>query len=425
VNYVPIEDQAVPVLGDTERPLKIVMFPLTWVLAHVGRTVLIAKELRSRGHQVVFAGDNPDHPMSRLGHAVKEGFRAVHVKEPDWPWAWDRFQNRGGVVSFLDALRSQSWAPLDQITEDTIRVASEENADLIVGDASIGVTTAGYILGIPAAGLLNAYNSHFFRPWCVYRGLIRAVNSMAWAPIRARVYEKYGVRPVNAIELLRNAPLLSPDLPEFHRPHGSYPNWLPIGPLVSEPPFPLPDWYDELADGTTNVYITMGSTGLLEPILRRGYDTLGRAPYRFIVTTGGQVSEEGMAMAPDNFRFARYAPGSKLLQHCAAMVFHGGNGTMYQALGAGVPMLALPSHLEQLVGSRVLEKEGFGMLGVSRRITGQQLLKKIETLVHDIRYRSNAWRFRNAVLHSTAPAKAADILIAHARKQVRARSAAV
>jgi UDP:flavonoid glycosyltransferase YjiC (YdhE family) len=424
VNRISVQEQLAPVLGDAERPLKIVMFPLSWVLAHVGRTVLIAKELRARGHQVVFAGYDPEHPRSRLGHAVKEGFRAVHVEEPNWPWAWDRFQNSGGVVSALDALRSQQWAPLDKITEDTIRVAREEKADLIVGDASLGVTTAGYILGIPAAGLLNAYNSHFFRPWCIYRGLIRGMNALAWAPVRARVYKKYGVTPIDAIELLRNTPLLSPDLPEFHKPHGSYPNWVPIGPLVSEPPFPLPDWYDELADGTTNVYITMGSTGLLEPILRRCYDTLGKAPYRFIVTTGGQVSEEGMAMAPDNFRFVKYAPGSKLLEHCSAMVFHGGNGTMYQALAAGVPMLALPSHLEQLVGSRVLKREGFGMLGASRRITGPQLLKKIDLLVHDVRYRINAWRFRNAVLHSKAPAKAADILIAHARKHARIRSVA-
>lgn len=425
MKHVPVKDHVVSGMGVTEAPLKIVMFPLSWVLAHVGRTVMIAKELRARGHQVVFAGHDPNHPSSRLSHAIKEGFRTVHVKEPDWPWAWDRFQNRGILVTAMDALRSQSWAPLDQITEDTIRVAREEQADLIVGDSSIGVTTAGYILGIPAAGILNTYNNHFFRPWCVYRGGIRAANLLLWSRIRKRVYEKHGVRPVDAIELLKTTPLLSPDLPEIHPAHDAYPNWLPIGPLVSEPPFPLPDWYDELSDGQTNVYITMGSTGLLEPILRRCYPALGEAPYRFIVTTGGQVSEEGMAMAPPNFRFVKYAPGSKLLEHCSAMVFHGGNGTMYQALGAGVPMLALPSHLEQLVGSRVLKREGFGMLGAARWITGRQLLKKIDLLVHDTRYRTNAWRFRHAVLHSNAASKAADILIAHARKNTDVQSIAV
>ena len=91
----------------------------------------------------------------------------------------------------------------------------------------------------------------------------------------------------------------------------------------------------------------MDRPGLLDPLLQRSYPALAKTSYRFIVTTSGQVSEATMVAAPPNFRFARHAPGSKLLERSAALVFHGGNGTMYQALAAGVPMLALPSHLEQ------------------------------------------------------------------------------
>lgn len=410
--------------GDAGRPLKIVFFPLTWVLAHVGRCVEIGKTLRAQGHEVVFAGDNPDHPKSRLSHASKRGFRTVHVKEPNWPYAWERFQERGAALSVWDFLNHQHWAPLDEIVEDIIRVAREEEADLIVGDASVGVTTAGHILGIPAAGVLNAYNSHFYRPFSIYRTAIEVCDRLCWARIRGRVYKKHGVKPVNALQLLKQTPLLSPDLEEFHAPHGSFPHWHPVGPLVSEPPFPLPDWYDEISDGTPNVYITMGSTGLLEPLLRRSYAALAKAPYRFIVTTGGQVSEEGMALAPDNFRFATYAPGSKLLEHSSAVVFHGGNGTMYQALAAGVPMIALPSHLEQIVGMRVLKREGFGLMGNSRRITGEKLLQEIQQLIENPKYRANAWRFRNAVSHSNGAALGAGILVNHAQSGVRAVRAA-
>ena len=407
----------------TQRPLKIVVFPLTWVLAHVGRTVEIAKELRARGHEVVFAGEDASHPSSRLSHAEKNGFRVVKVKEPQWHWAWERFQKHGWHVSFLDFLRHQRWAPLDEIVEDIIRVAKEEQPDLILGDASLGVSTAGHILGIPAAGVLNAYNAQFFRDGSLYKGIIQTMNRMHWAPIRARVYARHGVAPVNAIELLRNTPLLSPDLVELHAPLAEYPNWHAIGPLVSEPPFPLPGWYDDLKDDTTNVYITMGSTGLLEPLLTRCYDAMGRAPYRFVVTTGGQMSEAAMAAAPPNFRFAKYAPGSALLKHCKAMVFHGGNGSMYQALAAGVPMLALPSHLEQHVSCTALQREGFGFKASARRIKGPALVQKITQIIEEPSYAWNAMRLRGSVLKSDGPARAADMLEAHARAGARAQAA--
>lgn len=402
--------------GQTDRPLKILVFPLTWVLAHVGRTIEIAKALRAQGHEVVFAGDDPTHPSSRLSHAMAQGFRTVHVQEPQWHVAWKRFHDHGAAAGIWDFFNHHKWAPLDTILEDMIRVTQEEKPDLLLGDSSIGVSTVGHILGIPAAGVLNAYNTEFFKPWGFYRGFIRACDKAFWAPTRARIFKKYGAQPVDAFDLLQQIPLLSPDLEAFHAPHGSYPNWTPIGPLLSEPPAPLPDWHAELGDGQTNVYITMGSTGLLEPLLLRTYETLAKAPYRFVVTTGNQVSAEAIAKAPANFRFAAYAPGSQILEHCKAMVFHGGNGSMYQALAAGVPMLALPSHLEQHASFTPALREGFGRKASARKINGEQLLAEIRHLVENPSYRANAWRHRAAVLHANAAQKAARLLEQHAQR---------
>lgn len=408
-----------PPLAEAERPLKIVFFPLGWVLAHVGRTVEIAKELRARGHEVVFAGEDPSHPRSRLSHILKAGFPVVRVKEPKWHQAWDRFHNYGALAGIYDFFTSQRWAPLDEILDDIIRVCKEQEPDLIVGDSSVGVSTAGHILGIPAAGVLNAYNTHFFRPWSFYKLLIQTWDSLYLSRIRGRIYKKYGVRQVNAIELLKTITLLSPDLPEFHKPHGGdFPNWHPVGPILSEPPAPLPEWYEELDDGRPNVYITMGSTGLLDPLLRRIYSTFAKLPQRFLVTTGGQVSEATMAAAPANFRFATYAPGSKLLQRCDAMIFHGGNGSMYQALSQGVPMVALPSHLEQQVCVSIMKKEGFGLERCARRCSPTELRKSLEQILGDPRYRDNARAYRDKVRNANAAKKAASLLITKAREGI-------
>jgi len=401
--------------GDTQKPLKIVVFPLCWVLAHVGRTIEIAKVLRRRGHEVVFAGENPDHPMSRLDHARRLGFRTVRVKEPNWPWAWDRFQRLGGMVALHDLIRHQDWAPLEVIMEDIIRVSQEEKPDLILGDASLGVSPAGHVLGIPAAGVFNAYNVKFYKPFTPLRMAIDVMDRTYWGPIRNRVYRRHGVEPISGYDLWHKTLMLSPDLPELFAPLREFPNWHAIGPLLSEPPFPLPDWYGELDDGRTNIYLTMGSTGFLEPMLDRVYGDLGKSDYRFVVTTGNQVSDECIRRAPANFRFANYAPGSKLLELSQAMVCHGGNGTMYQGLASGVPMIALPSHEEQKICTTKMIDEGFGLKGSVRNITGKQLLAKIDQVTGDPAFRANAWHFRSAVRNSNAAEHAADLLEARAR----------
>jgi len=401
--------------GSAERPLKFVFFPMGWVLAHVGRSCEIAKVLRARGHEVVFAGEDPDHPMSRLDHVIKQGFRWTHVKEVAWHWAWARFEKYGAACAVYDFFRHNRWAPIEEIVTDIIRVVKEEEPDLILGDSCIGASTAGYATDTPAAGVLNGYNSHFFRDGCFTRHLINVMNEVKWEPVRNRIYKRHGKPPCNAIELLKQIPMLSPDLEEFHKPHGDYPNWLSIGPLLSEPPAPLPDWFDELKDGTPNIYITMGSTGLPEPLLTRCYDALGKTDYRFVVTTGNQMRQEAMDAAPGNFRFVNYAPGTKILEYCKAEVNHGGNGTMYQALAAGVPVISLPSHLEQGISVDVMLKEGIGLRRSARRTTGEELVKAIDEVVNDPSYKLNAWRFREKVRHANAAEKAADILEKHAR----------
>ena len=402
-------------MPQSQKKLKFLVFPLGYVLAHVGRTVEIAKVLRNRGHEVVFAGSDPDHPQSKLDHAVAAGFRVVRVREPRWDYAWNRFQKYGGWIGVLDFFRSQKWAPLDLILEDIIRVCHEEKPDLLLGDSSVGVSTVGHILGLPAAGVMNSYNGNFFRQGSFYRFLINNWDRFYLSRIRARIYSKYGVEPANAIDLLKSMPILSPDLPLFHNPQGEYPNWIPIGPIISEPPCKLPDWYQELDDGKTNIYITMGSTGLLDNLLRRSYDVLGKSPYRFVVTTGGQAEPETMAMAPPNFRFTTYAPGSKLMERCKAVVFHGGNGTMYQALAAGLPMVALPSHLEQEECVKILLQQNFGIRCCSRKITGESLLETIEAVLMNPSYGQATSSFRDVVRHARATERAASLLIQHAQ----------
>lgn len=392
------------------RPRTFLMCPLGYLLAHVGRLSAIGKALRARGHRVIFAGDDPANPRSRMHFAQAEGFECVPAREPNYPYAWDRFVKHGWVLTAFDLMRVRRWAPLDAILERQLELIDDLRPDMIIGDASVTVSTAAHIAGLPAAGVMNGYATAFVRNTSVFKPIIHAYNAGWLAPIRNTVYRKRGKTPVNALRLLQNMPLISPDLPDLYSIPKKWSNWHFVGPIVSEPPVGLPDWFDELEDGTPNIYITMGSTGRLDEFLLRTYDALGQCPYRFIVTTGGQVSEQTQAQAPANFRFTTYAPGSQLMARCEALIFHGGNGTMYQGLAAGVPMIALPSHLEQGLNAKMAVRRGFCLMFSPRRVRGPQIVQALERILHEPKYREAARTLQPSVRAAHGAEAAADLI---------------
>jgi UDP:flavonoid glycosyltransferase YjiC (YdhE family) len=392
------------------RQLKFVMFPLSFVLAHVGRLVEIAKVLRSRGHEVVFAGESLTHPRTRLHLADREGFRVVYAKEPNQPYAWDRFLKYGWPASAYDLMRFEKWAPLDEIIDSQVRLIEREQPDIVVGDASVSVSTAAYITGVAAAGVMNSYAGQFLSNSSPFNPIIRTWNKLQLEPVRRRVYKKYGCSPICAIELAKAMPLLSPDLPGFYTVPKGWSNWQTIGPIMSEPTAELPGWFDELSDGRTNIYVTMGSTGNLDPFLRNTFDVLGKSPYRFIVTTAGQADQATIDSAPSNFRIVKYAPGLRILEKCKLMVYHGGNGSMYQALSRGVPMIALPNHLEQVINANLAVRHGFGVRMSLRAAKGERLIRTIDRVLGDHSFRNAAARYANDVGTTNGARNAADIL---------------
>lgn len=385
------------------------------MLAHTSRCIEIAKELRARGHEVIFAGEDADHPRSKLRLVREHGFRLVHVREPYQPYGWDRFEKYGFIVSGWDLLRLRNWVPLEEIIESHVGVVRRERPDIIVGDASICASTAAYIEGIPAAGIMNGYASYFLTPQYPFHAALQLYDRLHLARIRRRAFRRFGKRPVNALRLLRSIPLISPDLEGLYENPRYFPHFHTVGPIYAEHPAPIPKWFDELADGRTNVYITMGSTGFLDGFLRRTYETLAKLPYRFVVTTAGQVGPETCARAPKNFRLCEYAPGSQLLKRCSALIFHGGNGTMYQALEAGVPMIALPSHLEQDVITRIGVNNGFCIRMRARAFRADELVRNLRAIVDDPKYREAAERFTLPVRSANGAARAADLLEQWAR----------
>jgi UDP:flavonoid glycosyltransferase YjiC (YdhE family) len=79
-----------------------------------------------------------------------------------------------------------------------------------------------------------------------------------------------------------------------------------------------------------------------------------------VVTTGNAIAPEELP-SPGNVTVVRSAPHRAVLQHAAAVVTHGGHGTVIKGLAADVPLLVLPMGRDQLDNATRVTERGAGL----------------------------------------------------------------
>lgn len=97
------------------------------------------------------------------------------------------------------------------------------------------------------------------------------------------------------------------------------------------------------------IYATLGTVFNVESgdLLGRIIDGIGRSPFDALVTTGPVVDAREFDRLPAHVKVAPYVDQQLVLGRCAAVVCHGGSGTVMAALSAGVPVVVLPLGADQ------------------------------------------------------------------------------
>ena len=115
------------------------------------------------------------------------------------------------------------------------------------------------------------------------------------------------------------------------------------------------------------------------PFFRAGADACRRLGRRGLLLTrfGEQIPDP----LPAGVRHAEYAPFGSLLPRAAALVHHGGVGTLAQALRAGCPQLLMPMAFDQPDNAVRLERLGVGRYLRPSRFTGTAVARELETLL--------------------------------------------
>ncbi|WP_249010881.1 glycosyltransferase [Conexibacter sp. DBS9H8] len=134
---------------------------------------------------------------------------------------------------------------------------------------------------------------------------------------------------------------------------------------------PLPDWWD--GDERPLILLSFGTVFGRLPEAVASYRTaiaaLAGLPVRVLVTVG----RDGLSLGPQpaNVRVEPWVAQDRVLGVARLVVCHGGSGTTYGALAAGVPVVVCPFFADQGANAERVARSGAGRVYVPRSGEGQ------------------------------------------------------
>ncbi|GAA1058637.1 nucleotide disphospho-sugar-binding domain-containing protein [Agromyces bracchium] len=148
-----------------------------------------------------------------------------------------------------------------------------------------------------------------------------------------------------------------------------------------------------LARGRPFVYVSFGSfLSVRGDVLARVADALRAIGATAAVATGSTDASQ-LGDLPRDWLVRGYLPQVRLLGAAAAAVTHGGNNSVTEAIGSGVPLVVLPFSTDQFAGAAAVEAVGFGEVLDPNTASEQQLagaLRRVLDLPADARRRLDA-----------------------------------
>lgn len=387
--------------------MRILAIPNAHALAHVSRLLEIAKVLRGRGHDISFAGHGKYLPI-----ACQDGFPTREL-----PYIT--------VEQVVHAVRTQKlWElyrepELEKFIDAELLLYAEFKPDLVLIDNRPTARTSAELAGLKSAAVLNVHMSNYRAiPFFSYAQLTGNLT-LPGLGLADRVENRienamYNRLVMGGLNRFRGKRRLSPlhaygheegadlsflaDIPEFN-PVTRLPDHVHyIGPMTWHNNLPPPACLEWLDRNRPTAYFTLGSEGLEELVAQ--LDRLTEDGVQVVVATG--AADLSRVRTPAGVYLEQYVNTDALLPHCDIVCCHGGNGTLYQALGHGLPCVVVATHAEQHYGGKRVQQ-----LGLGRAMTLKQLRRRgMRKLVSEVRDVLNIPKYRESARAMMPKAKA-------------------
>lgn len=350
--------------------------------------------LKARGHQVTLAASAEYRRV-----AEREGFEFVDLDPPADERRHDPNNRPKETGKLLEQLRVEAVDLARRVYQVVAERSSDPKLVVVSQGWLFGARMAREKLNVPLATvhlqpmlLRTAYEKPGWIPSFVPRAVHRVVDVAIDRSMGRGVNQfrrEIGLPPVRR---LMHKWWYSPDLVV-----GFFPEWFsprqPDHPAnLVLPGFPLYDSLDPpdpIVLERVDAFLSAGASPILftQPTLPGQARTffeqsieiaqgLGR---RAILLSGKE--EELPSDLPAEIAWFKFLPLSKILSRCAAVVHHGGMGSIGQALAAGIPQLATPRFLDQPNNSQRLQQLGVSDTLDAKRFSPHEVHLRLERLL--------------------------------------------
>lgn len=401
--------------------MKILCTPYTHTLSHLSRPLLAARELRNRGHDIIFAGES-----SKIRFIQQEGFNIQPLYEPDPDMLYGNIRKR--------KLRFISDAEIERMIKADIALYKQVKPDIVLTDGRFTAPISTYIAGLRHVAIVNVssieYRALPYIPffewmpkWLIRRdtGIWKALDLLN---LKLEMYifdnvmdtfkkltKKYGLRKtITATNCLTGKDItLLADIPEYFPTRNLPGDYYYIGPLTLKSNIPLPVWWPPERGDKHLIYITMGTTGIGD-FFKKAYELFKLSDMTAVITTGAQVTD--MQTIDRKIYVEPFIDGDLVMEECDLVVCHGGNGTIYQALQHGKPVIGIPTIPDQRFNMRRVEALGVGKILSWKNFLKNPLLllELIKSMIKEKSFYYNASRFKDMLSTYNAAKTAADII---------------
>ena len=144
-----------------------------------------------------------------------------------------------------------------------------------------------------------------------------------------------------------------------------------------------------LSSGPPPVYIGFGSNPVSKPekFIQIFNEVSVKTKHRLIIAKGWADLPENNT---SNILFVDEMPFEKLFPRLAAIVYHGGTGTMAAATRAGIPQVAFPFMADQFENHKQIVKLGLGPKACNfKNLTADILATTINECIENDKYKKN------------------------------------
>jgi len=174
---------------------------------------------------------------------------------------------------------------------------------------------------------------------------------------------------------------------------------------VHAPVVPLPDWWN--GSRAPLVYVSFGTVlghmSIAAETYRVALTAVAGLDVRVLLTVGGRFDVSQLGELPSNVHVESWVDQADVLAQADVVVCHGGSGTTFGALAAGLPLVIVPLFADQLAnGPKVAKAKAGVALDTGRDTDGGRralsdadavrIAEAIETVRGDSSFREHAQR---------------------------------